>query len=253
MYKTSGWVLVLALVGTVMVLAAPQPAEAASTNIVISDVVVHDYDCTTGHVFADFVASIEVPAGETAILWASVTAPGATTPADHRIYGLDGPAVDSGPWYVLWSVGGPLAPHTLIKARLYDANSSAGAFFTVDCTTGAVEIDNGGRNSKDNKDEEKEVPYTGIFLLTEDVTAPYFGVPNADGELPCGVFDVNGWGNKYVGMANFPACTAPVEVLCLNGDREWTADNVSGVIHHGDYEVDFTSAQDGVCAFFSAE
>jgi hypothetical protein len=38
--------------------------------------------------------------------------------------------------------------------------------------------------------------------------------------------------------------------MCLNGDREWTADNVSNVVIRGDYEVDFDSAQHGVCAFF---
>ena len=97
---------------------------------------------------------------------------------------------------------------------------------------------------------ENPAPYTGINLLPDSVTAPYFSVAAADGATPCGVFDVNGWGRKYVGMADFPACTAPVTVMCLNGDGEWTADNVSDIVLQGDYEVDFTSSQHGICALF---
>jgi len=93
-------------------------------------------------------------------------------------------------------------------------------------------------------------PYTGINLLSEAEQAPYLSVPTAEGALPCGVFDVNGWGAKYVGMADFPACTAPVTVMCLNSDGAWTAENVSNVVMQGDYEVDFTSSQHGLCALF---
>jgi hypothetical protein len=238
------------IVAVVCVLVAAVPhTQAASTNVVISDVIVYDHDCATGYVDADFQARIKVPADETAVMWGSVTAPGATHPFNQYVGPtLVGPTVDDSPWFVTMSIGGPLAPHTPIKVRLYDINSGGGAYFTVDCTTGEYAIYNQRKN-----DDEKDEPYTGIFLLNEDVTSPYLGVPNAAGALPCGVFDVNGWGKKYVGMADFPACVAPVEVMCLNGDREWTADNVSSVIYHGDYEVDFTSAQDGVCAFFSAQ
>ena len=99
--------------------------------------------------------------------------------------------------------------------------------------------------------EEAEIPYTGIHLYSDSEQAPYLAVPNSAGQIPCGVFDVNGWGTKYVGLADFPACSAPVTVLCLNGDLEWTADSVSDVVMQGDYEVDFTSSQHGVCALFN--
>ena len=98
--------------------------------------------------------------------------------------------------------------------------------------------------------EPKEAPYTGIVLLSEAEQAPYLSIPNAAGATPCGVFDVNGWGAKYVGMGDFPGCTAPVTVMCLTGEGAWTADTVSGVVMHGDWEVDFTSSQDGTCALF---
>jgi hypothetical protein len=98
--------------------------------------------------------------------------------------------------------------------------------------------------------QSSEVPYTGIFLLSSAEQAPYLAVANADGALPCGVFDVNGHGRKYVGLADFPGCTAPVTVMCFNDVGEWTANNVSGVVMQGDYEVDFTSSQHGTCALF---
>ena len=93
-------------------------------------------------------------------------------------------------------------------------------------------------------------PYTGIQLLSSDEQAPSLSIPNAAGATACGVFDVNGWGAKYVGMGDFPGCTAPVTVMCLNGDGEWTADTVSDVVMHGDWEVDFISSQDGTCGLF---
>jgi len=98
--------------------------------------------------------------------------------------------------------------------------------------------------------EGPEPPYTGINLLSDAEQVPYLSVPNADGATPCGVFDVNGWGAKYVGMGDFPGCTAPVTVMCFTGDGAWTADTVSGVVMHGTWEVDFTSSQDGTCALF---
>lgn len=107
----------------------------------------------------------------------------------------------------------------------------------------------GGTSSK--KDKEKEIPYTGVNLINESDQALYQSVPDAAGQLPCGVFNVNGWGRKYVGLADFPACSAPVTVMCLNGDLEWTADSVSDVVMQGEYEVDFTSSQHGLCALFN--
>lgn len=99
--------------------------------------------------------------------------------------------------------------------------------------------------------ERSGPPYTGIHLLgSPDEYALYAGVPNADGVTPCGVFNVNGWGRKYVGLGDFPACTAPVTVMCFNDAGEWTADHVSDVVMQGDYEVDFTSSQHGICGLF---
>jgi hypothetical protein len=95
---------------------------------------------------------------------------------------------------------------------------------------------------------EPVIPYTGIYLMSPAAQAPYMQGDNP----PCGVFDVNGWGAKYVGLGDFPGCTAPVTVMCLNGEGEWTADNVSGVVMKGDWEVDFISHQDGICALFPA-
>lgn len=100
------------------------------------------------------------------------------------------------------------------------------------------------------EDEDKYVPYTGIHTLSPSSAAPFLSVPNEAGQTPCGVFDVNGWGTKYIGLADFPACSAPVTVLCLNADGQWTADNVKDVNYHPYGEVDFTSSQDGHCAFF---
>jgi len=110
---------------------------------------------------------------------------------------------------------------------------------TVNCSTGEV-----------YHRPKPDAPYTGINLLSNGEQAPYLSVPNADGATPCGVFDVNGWGAKYVGMGDFPGCTAPVTVMCLNGDGEWTGDTVSDVVMHGDWEVDFISSQDGTCGLF---
>ena len=78
--------------------------------------------------------------------------------------------------------------------------------------------------------KEKAEPYTGVYLLSEAEQAPYLSLPTAEGDLPCGVFDVNGHGRKYIGLADFPGCTAPVTVMCLNGEGEWTAGNVSNVL-----------------------
>ena len=119
-------------------------------------------------------------------------------------------------------------------------NVLASDSITVNCTTGQI-----------IRDKEKSEPYTGIYLLSSAEQAPYLSVPNASGAAACGVFNVNGWGAKYVGLADFPGCTAPVAVMCFNGDGVWTADNVTNVVMHGDWEVDFTSSQDGICGLFA--
>lgn len=235
---------VILLVCLIMAISGSN-ALAAATRLSVHDVVVTNHDCTTGYIDALFYLVYRVPAGETLDLWYSATAPGATIPNSGHTTTVDGPqSFDAllgwGPFL------GPLAPNTVATFRLYDMNSHAETSYTVNCTTGEVKIYNQTRETSEDE------PYTGIFLLGEDVAGPYSAVPNADGTLPCGVFDVNGWGTKYVGMADFPACTVPVAVMCLTGDREWTADNVSNVVIRGDYEVDFDSSQHGICAFFPA-
>jgi hypothetical protein len=116
---------------------------------------------------------------------------------------------------------------------------------TVNCSTGEIIEESHASPSK-----EKEPPYTGIFLLSSAEQAPYLSVPAVDGATACGVFDVNGWGRKYVGLGDFPGCTAPVTVMCFDGAGEWTGDTVGNVVMQGHYEVDFTSSQHGKCGLF---
>jgi len=251
MRKTVRSVLIVGLVIGVMMIAAAAPARAAGTLIHISNVTVNDVDCSIGYVDVSFDLGISVPDGETAHIWYSFDAPGATSPFSfesgiNNFHGgppLKGPLGFTEPWNAFGAVGGPLAPNTNITIRYYNLGSHANSTVTVNCTTGAYSVTDGAGSV----DEEA---YTGIVLLPEEVTAPYSGVPNAAGVLPCGVFDVNGWGTKFIGLADFPACTPPVEVLCFNDAGQWTADNVSNVVIRGDYEVDFDSSQDGTCAFF---
>lgn len=133
-----------------------------------------------------------------------------------------------------------------------DGETLYAASFTFDCT--------GGPPGKISVDEYiarlpgtgQDEPYTGIVLMSAAQQAPYLEVTNGEGVMPCGVFDVNGWGRKYVGLADFPACTPPdLTVMCLNDEREWVADTVSDIYLRPDgAELDFTSSQHGICGFF---
>ena len=69
------------------------------------------------------------------------------------------------------------------------------------------------------------------------------------GVQPCGVFDVQGWGAKTVDLTAYPACTGEVTVMCLNSEGNWTDANVSNLTQDGTV-VQWTSSQDGTCAFF---
>jgi hypothetical protein len=102
------------------------------------------------------------------------------------------------------------------------------------------------------KAKGKDAPYTGIFLLSQVEQALYLNVPNSDGVNACGVFDVNGWGRKYIGLADFPNCTPPdLTVMCFDDMGGWTADNVKDVYIRPDgAELDFTSSQHGICGIF---
>ena len=242
MRKISSVVLTIVLVVVVMAVTVPG-VRAAGTSIYIYDAVADGYDCSIGYYHAVFYARVEAPAGETADIWGSMSLPGAGVIWSGYLVTVVGPGVDDDDWYVTVNEGA-VPEHTLLTVSMYDANSSAESHITIDCTTGEVKVYNQRERSP------KEEPYTGIVLLGDEVATPYASIPNASGVLPCGVFDVNGWGTKFIGMADFPACTPPVEVLCLNGEGQWTADNVSNVVIRGDYEVDFDSSQDGTCAFF---
>lgn len=122
--------------------------------------------------------------------------------------------------------------------------------WTLDCDALNFTVKNllTGETTTKSKDE----PYTGIVLLPPGEQAPYLGVPNPDGVSACGVFDVNGWGRKYIGLADFPNCTPPdLTVMCFDGDGEWAADNAKDVYIRPDgAELDFTSSQHGICGIF---
>jgi hypothetical protein len=77
----------------------------------------------------------------------------------------------------------------------------------------------------------------------------------ADGTAPCGVFNVNGFGNKKAVLADFPACTAAAyQVQCLDDKAQWQPTYISNVALSGDKTtVHFTSAQEGTCALFPAK
>ena len=99
---------------------------------------------------------------------------------------------------------------------------------------------------------ERLVPYTGIHLQSADLVAPYLGVANDDGVKPCGVFDVNGWGRKYIGLGDFPACTPPdLTVMCFNDEGKWVEGTAKDVYLRPDgAELDFISSQHGICGIF---
>lgn len=86
------------------------------------------------------------------------------------------------------------------------------------------------------------------FVMPETDT-PNAVVPNADSLTPCGVFDVQGWGDKITTLADFPACSGPVTVMCLDGEGNWTDSTIHNLEQDGDV-VTFTSGQDGTCGFF---
>ena len=100
--------------------------------------------------------------------------------------------------------------------------------------------------------------WTGsVIPLSLDL--PEASIASTGPEIPCGIFDVNGHGWKFVGQADFPACQQLVqaggtlEVLCLTGDGVWTDESVSGTYLHDDVEIQFLSGQHGICGFFSSK
>jgi hypothetical protein len=102
----------------------------------------------------------------------------------------------------------------------------------------------------------------GPFVQPRAGDDPAMFIRNAQGKLPCGVFDVLQWGHSVALLMDYPACTPPdLTVLCLNENGEWIADNVSGVTVHAATiteppeagTVAFQVAQHGTCGIFSTK
>lgn len=81
------------------------------------------------------------------------------------------------------------------------------------------------------------------------------GVKAADGTSPCGVFNVNGFGDKQATMADYPACTATkYKIMCLDDKAQWQPTYISAVRLSGDRkQIFFTSSQEGTCALFPSQ
>lgn len=91
-----------------------------------------------------------------------------------------------------------------------------------------------------------------VSPITENVDA-YLAIANPLGVNPCGVFDVNGHGEKIVTLSDYSGCEATdYTVYCLTGDAQWTDEFVSSLSVE-DGTVRFTSAQEGICALFPAD
>lgn len=94
-----------------------------------------------------------------------------------------------------------------------------------------------------------------VIPLTGADAAGNMSVKTADGSAPCGVFNVNGYGDKEVVLADYPGCTAATyQIMCLNDKAEWQATYVSNVSMSADSkQILVTLAQDGVCGLFPAK
>jgi hypothetical protein len=91
----------------------------------------------------------------------------------------------------------------------------------------------------------------GMELISE--------VPNAAGFTPCAVFDVNGWGDKWINLDDYPSCDfyqPYLTVQCFTDEGTWTDTTVDHVIYRPMYEFEtgpvltFDSTQHGVCGIF---
>jgi len=221
-------VIAIAVLLLGLVAAIGHPAQAVALSPGCEEVNQPSHDGTyPGVIFISW----QMFAGERLIM--SAGEPHTGTPSTLYLY-FDGPLVDTAPF-----------PGTVSYTVPADGIYSFGWIPDYGTVTWDVSCLPPGEHSG-----AAGPPYTGIKLLSDAQQAPYLSVPNAAGTTACGAFDVNGWGAKYVGLADFPGCTAPVTVMCFTGDGAWTADTVSGVVMHGDWEVDFTSSQDGTCGLF---
>jgi hypothetical protein len=102
------------------------------------------------------------------------------------------------------------------------------------------------------------------LIIASTVYAQYeelYNVPNEAGFTPCYVFDVGGWGDKWLNLdeAEYAACTAYrpyLTVYCMNSQGEWVNNTVDAVIYHPMSEfqtgpvLTFTSTQHGHCGIF---
>lgn len=96
-----------------------------------------------------------------------------------------------------------------------------------------------------NCETDVETTYWCFSVLDMGDTAPYSSADYA----PCGVFDVCSWGAKTVDLTAYPNCEGDVTVMCLDGEGNWTDTNVHNLTQDGTV-VQWTSTQDGTCAFF---
>jgi hypothetical protein len=83
-------------------------------------------------------------------------------------------------------------------------------------------------------------------------------ITDPDGNVPCGVFDVEGHGYKEIVFGNFPTCLedgnsirGEVAIQCLNGEGEWVSGSITNVqINDRHTAMSFDSQQDGTCGLF---
>lgn len=103
--------------------------------------------------------------------------------------------------------------------------------------------------------EQENTPWFFTQPTANDlVTGNHQTVPY-NGAEACGIFDAGWYGRKYLTPENFPACAGflpdGVEVVCMNEEAIWTADNVtgSGVSEGVFYAI---VEQHGTCGIFPA-
>lgn len=104
---------------------------------------------------------------------------------------------------------------------------------------------------------EDTPPYIpGVVPLDPAEAAPLLAIPLPNGTLPCGVFDVNGWGLKIIWLEDFPDCIEYIPRLgvgCLTADGQWTDEHVHRLRIRADFrEMKFGSSQHGACGIFPA-
>jgi hypothetical protein len=102
----------------------------------------------------------------------------------------------------------------------------------------------------DDKGKPDPSPY--VFPLSEH---PAMNQAGPGGAVPCGMFDVGGWGHRVADLKQFPACTPPdLTVYCLDEDGNWTQDDISGIVASAENNtVAFQSGQHGVCGIFPTD